>query len=664
MRTHRSYPLFDLWCDRERVRRVVAPETLVAARLEPMMRQSTGFGVVDLIFIRDDEVVVVPFVQVEGSMLAEPERTPFVWPRAAAESLDDAITDAIEAKLLPWILANFLGRRLNDELVRSYDATGYRCFEVARAHGFLGAAPYARVAQAAAPYVYALRLARGSRVAVSDDPAGASGAAILGGTAAEVTATFGTPDVDAFARNWFADRFAPASADGSFDVAIGARGAELPPAPIRVTLRDEAVDAIPVARPIPVDVLFSFDPEDSDKVDGFSVSAPELDLRRRIGGSTPAAVGGSGGRLLFVVRNDALRAPDADTDDAFALAGRLRAEGFDVDVLPASNVRDLSGYDFVHTFTLTAIADLGDVLVRARAAGLPIVATAHLDDIEREGVWGAGISAGIHLVSVDDEVHIHLAAIERRALEAENLSPKGQVPFTGYTEAVAGGLAVCDAILVSGAAEERFIREKFGFTGIVAPAGPCLVEASDPVGLGGLVGSGEFILAHAPVGPRSNTLALARAAMEADLPLVIAGPILDHGYAGLLRELGDAHVTLLSNASPDAIAALYRRARVFADVGWEDRGMARVAAAALGGASLVLAQSHYAVELIRPGVWAADRASGRSLVQALHGAWAGAGTREVGECAARVAAHCDPIMTLSSVVTAYARAQSLRQNAD
>ncbi len=663
MRVHRSYRLFDLWTDPKRLRRIVAADTLVAARIEPMMRQSTGFGVVDLTFVRDGEIAVVPFVQVEGSMLAEPERSPFVWPLGAGEALDDATTDAIESKVLPWILAHFLGRRLNDELVRTYDAARAQLFQRARSYGFLGAAPYARVAQAAAPYIYAQRLARGGRVAIVDDPAGASGAAILAGSATEVTASFGTPDLDAFARAWFADRFGAASTAGSFAVAIGARDAELPRAAARVTLHDDVDGAIPIARPIPVDVLFSFDPEDSEKVDAFSVVAPEPELRRRIGGPTPPAVGGSGGRLLFALRNDALRAPDADTDDASALAARLRAEGFEVDLLPASSIGDLSGYDLMHAFTLTAIADLGEVLVRARAAGLPIVATAHLDDIEREGVWGAGISAGIHLVTLDDEVAIHLAAIERRALEAENLNPKGQVPFKGYTEAVAGGLAVCDALLVSGAAEERFIREKFGFTGIVAPAGPCLTEGEAPAGLGALIGSGEFVLAHSPVAPRSNLLALARAAMEANVPLVIAGPIVDTSYAGLLRELCDARVTLLPTASAEAIAALYRRARVYADVGWEDRGMARVASAALAGASLVLAHSHYAVELIRPGVWAADRASGRSIVQALQGAWAGAGRSEAAACAARVAAYCDPIMALTSVVTAYARAQSLRPGA-
>jgi hypothetical protein len=108
------------------------------------------------------------------------------------------------------------------------------------------------------------------------------------------------------------------------------------------------------------------------------------------------------------------------------------------------------------------------------------------------------------------------------------------------------------------------------------------------------------------------------------------------------------------------VAALYRRARVFADIAWEDRGSARVAAAALGGAALLLAQTHYAVEAWRPGLWTADRAALGTVVEGLRGAWAGAGGAEAAACAARVAANADPVMTLAGVAGAYAKAQSLR----
>jgi len=662
MRSHRSYPLFDLWRDAGRLRRVVSAETLAVARVEPMMRQANGFGVVDLTFVRSGEIAVVPFVHVEGSMLAEPERSPLVWPRAAADAIDAETADAIEEKILPWLLSNFLGRRLNDETIRTYDDAGGAIFERARAYGFLGASPYARVALAAAPYVYALRLVRGKRVAVADDVGGAGGAAMLSLAAGAVVASFGSDERDAFARAWYADRFASAPFEGSFDAAIGPAEAALPAAPVRVTLHAEGAGAIPVARPIATDVLFSFDPEDSERAASFAVSTPELALRRAIGGPGPAAVGGSAGRVLFVLRGDAARADDADGDDALALARRLRAEGFEVDLQLAPAVGDPAGYDLVHGFTLTAAAEVGPVLARARAAGIPVVATAHLDDIVREGVWGAGISAGIHMVTTDDEVAAHMLALERRALEAENLHPKGQEPYAGYADTVRAALASCDVVLVSGTAEERLVREGFGFGGSVVPVGPFLPvpDAAAETGLGALVGDADFILAHGPIAARSNFILLAQAAMRADLPLVIAGPVVETGYAALLRELGDHRIVLLTTAGPDAVATLYRRARVFADIAWEDRGPARAAAAALGGASLVLAQSHYAVEMWRPGLWTADRAALGTVVEALRGAWAGAGSPEAAACAARVAANADPVMSLAGVAGAYAKAQSLR----
>jgi len=217
-------------------------------------------------------------------------------------------------------------------------------------------------------------------------------------------------------------------------------------------------------------------------------------------------------------------------------------------------------------------------------------------------------------------------------------------------------------VIVSGAAEERLVRDRFGYRGYVAPVGPFLADddAGSELGLGVLVGTGEFVLAHAPVAARSNFLMLARAAMEADLPLVIAGPVSEGGYAGLLRELGDHRVAVVTTAAPEALAALYRRARVFADIGWEDRGPARAAAAVLGGAGLLVAQGHAAAELWQPGLWTADRASIGSIVEGLRGAWACAAGKGTRECAARVAAYCDPVMALAGVAGAYAHAQSLR----
>ncbi len=658
MRKHRLHSIFDLWRDGATLRRVVGAETLIAARMEPMLRQIGGFGVLDLTFARDGEIAVVPFVHVDGTMLADPEGPPLIWPESAADALDDTILDAIETEVTPWLLAHFLGRRSIEEIVRTFggeaDSTA---FAQARAYGFAGASPYARVAVAGAPYAYAARFARDKRAIVTDAPAGANGVAILARSTRTLVADLGDAAANAAARRWFGLAAFGATRDAlPYDLAIGPAGADLPPTAWRIELDSDAPDAIAIAEPVPADVLISFDLDDSARAGGFAIRAPDVRLRRPIGG-VATATGGSGGEILIAIRDAAARSDDPDVDEADALAARLRAEGFTVDVRVAASVRDVERYDLVHAMTLTGIGDLGSTIARAFAAGKPIVATAHLDDLAAEGVWGAGMSTGIHRVSTDTEREEHLALFERRNVKAPGLEVGRQDPVPGYSEAVVGALKLCGALVVSGQAEERFVRG-LGFDGYVAPVGPCLPEAVGPEPIGHLVGPDDFVLVHAPVEARSNLLLLARAAMDADLPMVVLGPVVETEVLAMLREIADERIAVIPHASPGEIEALYRRARVFADVGWVDYGAARRARAALSGAALLLANGHYVAELWRPGLWTADRASGRASRDGLLAAWAGFDSAEVRACAARVAVYCDPVATLTGVVGAYARAQT------
>jgi len=657
MRYHDLHPMLALWRDPVLLRDAVAAETLVAARFEPTMRQGNGTGILDLTFSRAGRVAVVPFVQIDQAMLAEPENPPLIWPEAARAALDDAVVEAIEAVLLPWLHARFLGRSLNDEMARTFGVDD-ALFETARACGFLGAAPYERVLVAAAPYAYAARFAAGRSVYASDEPAGASGIALLARRAGPIRASLGSAAADAVAQRWFGR---PAFGEGAFeeryDVVVAPAGAPVPRSTTRIVLGGDGAAKIVVARPIPSEVMVSFDVEDSEPAGSFAVEAPVAELRRPIGGAQPAPIGGSGGRLLFALRDDWSRAPDADVDEALALAERLRGEGFDVEVRASGSVRDLARYDLVHVFRLTSVADHDALLGRAREAGLPIVATPHLDDVTVEGIWGAGMSAGLHRVAADGLVDEHRSLFERRILRAEGLEPAGSEPFPGYRDMLARDLARCDALVVSGIAEERLARS-LGYGGYVGPVGPA-VDAFAPVAeTGHLTGDG-FIFAHAPVGMRSNHLTLARAAMAAGLPLVIAGPVIEADYLALLRERTDERVALIAAPTPGELAALYRRARVYADVAWVDPGSARSARAALCGASLVLGRSCPAVEQWGCA-WAADRVVMASVAVALTGAWAAFGSPEAAVTARRVASACEPAMVLSGVAAAYAHAGGLR----
>lgn len=663
MRRHRLHSTFDLWRDGATLRRVVGVESMIAARMEPMLRQIGGFGVLDLTFARDGEIAVVPFVHVDGTMLADPEGPPLIWPASVADALDDTVLDGIEAKIVPWLLAHFLGRRSIEEIVRTYGSEAdMAIFAQAREYGFVGAAPYARAAVAAAPYFYAARFARDKRAIVCDAPPGANGIAILARSARTIVADLGDERANAAARTWFGLTAFGAKRDTLlYDLAIGPANAGLPPTAWRIELDSDAPYAIAIAEPVPADVLISFDIADSERAGGFAVRAPEVPLRRPIGGFA-APTGGSGGQILIAIRDAAARSGDADADEAHALAARLRAEGFSVDVRPAASARDIERYDLVHAMTLTGIGDLGATIARAFAAGKPVVATAHLDDIAAEGVWGAGMSTGIHRVSTDAERDEHLALFERRNVKAPGLDVSRQDPFPGYSEAVVGALKLCGALVVSGPAEERFVRG-LGFDGYVAPVGPCLPEAIEPEPIGHLTGPDDFVLVHAPIESRSNLLLLARAAMDADLPMLVLGAVVETEVLAMLREIADERIALIPEASPGEIEALYRRARVFADVGWVDYGAARRARSALSGAALLVANGHYVAELWRPGLWTADRASGSALRDGLLAAWSGFGSAEVRACAARVAVYCDPVATLTGVVGAYARAQTVSPGA-
>jgi hypothetical protein len=662
VRRHRLHPIFDLWRDASKIRRVVAAETLVAARLEPMLRQVTGFAVLDLTFARAGEIVVVPFVQIDNAMLADPEEPALIWPASAGDALDDATCDAIEAKVLPWLLSHYLGRRMIQEIVRAYGPEGdVAIFERARSMGFAGAAPYATVATASAPYVYATRVARDKRAIVVDAPAGANGVAILARNARTVVAHLGSADANAAARDWFGTPAFGATPDEfPYDLAIGRSDAQLPPTPWRMELDASGADSVAIARPIAADVMISFDIDDSDRVGGFAIRGPEPTLRRPIGKAGGAAMGGSGGSILIALRDLAARIGDADGDEAQALADRLRAEGFTVEVRAASGVTDVGRYDLIHAMTLMGVAELGALIAAAFSAGKPVVATAHLDDIGREGVWGAGMSTGIHRVSIDMERDERLDLFERRKVNAPGLELHGQELFAGYDEAVRGALKLCGAVVVSGGAEEQFVRS-LGFEGYVGPVGPCLPQDVAPEPIAAIAGPDPFVLVHAPIAQHSNLLLLAAAAMEADLPLLIVGAVADTEYLAMLREVIDERVALVPSVTPGQLEALYRRARVFADLSWMDVGGARRARAALAGSSLLVANGHYTTEIWAPGLWTADRASRREIRDGLLGAWAGHGNPEARACAARVTSYCDPALTLTGVVAAYARAQSLTE---
>lgn len=655
MRYRRYQPLLQTSVQRALLGGVVGSDTLVAARVEPGLFLQMGSYCFDVVFARGADVAVVSGGLFEAPMIAEPESSPFVWPEIVHGVLDDAVVDEIEAQLLPWLLSNMLGRRCNDELVRTFGGAEQRAlFERARSYGFLGAAPYGAVLQGMAPYVLGSRYARGRRVAVSDAPSAAAGVALIARTARAVRADLGSAEANEAAAQWFGLEVFGSLDEWPHDVAIGAATADAR-APWNIAFDGGPGACVSVARPIAFDIGVSFEVEDSDEARRLYVSAPARPLREPLIAARPPATGGSSGRVLFAMRADYQTVEDADTDDALELAVRLRAEGFSVDICAAG--ADPVGYDIVHAFSLSSAPDWRTTVERARSADIPVVLTANIDDLAAESVWGAGMN--VTLQSLDTDA---VAGMERRKLfaarllESDGLSLQRQDPYPEYVERTREVLAAVSATIVRTVQEERYVREAFGYAGPLLPAppfNPLGVTPEWPI----VAGDHDFVFCHAPIDRRSNLLALVRAANAANAPLVIAGPVVDVAYLGSLRYMAREHVCVMTGATPPQIEALYRAARVYADVSWQSMGPARHVRAALAGCALVLARNAYAAPLLSPGLWTADPADENAIAIALGDAWLNAGEAAVAACARRALDWAHPEKALAAVVAAYSRAQ-------
>ncbi len=666
MRTHRKYTTFGGRRLRGQVEELAETRCLAAARLEPVVRGLRGGAMLDLIFTAGGRVAVVPFIEIAPEMLQQREMSPFVWPHESAAILGVDRADAIERTLLPWIESLTLARQLNEETLRFFgDGSARDVFEHAREARFLGAAPYADVLKDAAPYVYAMRFAENHRINVCD-AGGALGSALLSKIAPGVRADLGNEQLNALARQWYGcDLFGSIDESSACDVWIAGPNAVERDAGVRITLDGASVAGInvEVATPVPTDVFVSFDPQDAPVCRTFSIEVRDpRPLRPPLLASAPQAEGGSSGRVLMLMRDDFARVPDADSDEAAALAGLLRAEGFTVDLAPSSCAHP-SSYDLVHAFNLARVNELAPALAEAHAAGVPLVISPFLQDVAAQGAWGTGIvRAFLRIASDEIDLEDNLQLLAQRRLEGAGLSAKRQEPFAGYDEAVRTALQRAGAVVTYGSQEDRLLSA-FGYTGPAIASGPCIPRGDADGAAAAIVGTGDYAFAHAPLEARSNLLILVRAAVDARVPLVIAGPVVEPEYALAVREQAGERVVLLAEPESGVAEALYRGARVFADVSWVPFGPHRAVRAAASGAALVLAKDTASRgRLGDEGIWEADPASQASIGAALRDAWKHAGERPqtLEAPVRRAVALGESRAALVAAVQAYAAAQQAR----
>jgi len=651
VRTHRDHPALVCWTGKELVGDLVKAPALCAARLEAV---SSGVSV-DLTFAAGDRIAVVPCILVHGAELEQRENSPFVWPHAVAGLLDFRVAERIERLLLPWIESLTLGRQFTGETIRVFgDAAHSSVVETARAARFLGAAPYEGVLTDAAPYVYSARFADERFVHIRD-AYGSLGAVMLNRYATAVRADLQTPEMNALARRWYGVDIFRATQDDRCDVSIAAASHHACGASVRISLDAQVGEhVVDVAQPIPRIVTFSFDHDETPVVRRFAVECDAPQSLRPEGVMRIEPVGGSSGRILLVLREDWRTNRDADGDDARVLARLLQDEGFHADVRGASEAFDIRSYDLVHAFAAVNAGQLLAPLGASRDAGVPVVLTPSLVDVCAQGAWGTRIVPSL-LQMCHDETDLceYLEMLRLRRLEAAGVSPRRQEPFPGYEAALKELLERVDALIVSGPAEEAFLRG----LGCKAPAvygSPHLDTTQSAERAASVAGTGQFVLVHAPVESRNNQYLVVRAAAQAGLPLVLAGPIVDIPYYHRLLTIAGERVVFIPEVDAAMAKALYRSARVYADAAWISYGLSRVAQACAEGCALVLAQESRAADIWGSSAWVADPCSADSIAVALGDAWMHG---------ARPAAWQQPHEALRATVQAYAAAQQARVHA-
>ena len=653
MRRHARFQALAPKYDVELFHEIVRSEHLCAARLDPGINvRMDGEGLLDLTFAKGGCVVVVPLVIVQSVMLVLRDKTPFIWPAWLPPARRETLRQ-IEERLDPWLSSLTQGRFLDHEVLEFFgsDSAAHDFVRRARAAGFLGAAPYETALRMAAPYVYAMRFGRGRRV-LARDANGASGAAMLARVAGSIEMDLGDRLVEADATRWFGlDAYAPLT-PGPCDLWVGSRN-EAPSSDVRILLdASPAADerTVRIALSIPPSLLVSFDTSDSDAVGSFAVAALEPPVRAAA--LAPSrVVGGSAGRIALVVRADAAGFDDADIDEARSLESSLNEQGFSARVVSAAHLRP-EDYDLVHVFgrrcSVNAAAAIETCTRRP-----PVVVTPYLDDPQREAAWGAALAKSTLANAYEESLRgTYFAALAGRSLVAQGLPERGSP--SPDEAALRRLLGVAGAAIVSGPEEEGRLREEFGFSGCVRHV-PAMLGVDPPLEpIAGIVGADDFVLLHAPMDARCNQYAVAVAASELEYPTLFVGTVGDFAYyADVLAKLGPLGMWLsCEEASPGELASLYRRARVFVDVGWSSNGLARLARAGAGGTALVVASAGQA-RAVWPGLaQIADPASTESIAAGLRAAWERAG--ELGPAtAARTAQICDPFSSLVTVLAAY-----------
>jgi hypothetical protein len=611
-------------------------------RVEPVFRQRRAAFALDLYLADEHGSTVVPLILVDPAVVVDRDRDALIFPRETP--FDDAVAQELEARIVPHLEALVLGTTSPDEHVVTFAPAPH--FEAARAAGCFGAAPLRETLARLAPYQYARRFARGRTVAI-DAPDAVGGWALLRNIA---NVGIAERRRDTAAVAWYGN---PSRAPEAAAIAICAADVALPSARCVIRVDAGSADAMAIVDPVPLDVAMSFDPLEGPARRFFVVERAPEPVPRGLPEFAYVGAGGNAGRVAVLLgRADATACPGSDVDEARALVDGLCSEGFDAELV--NDAGAIAGADLVHLFGTRDGRRARTIVEAARRSAIPIALHAHEEAPENGGWWGATVHRLCFEYGSDErDTTDYLSMLARRAVSMD--AARADVPFApddaGLEDVTA---ALRDATIVFAATdvEAERIRVKSHRKGPMAIVPPLAFRcAAAPVGA--LIGADPFILAHAPIGPIGNQLMVARAAATAEIPLVIAGPVVDASYLERIREFGGPRLVILGGEPEPAVAAgLRAAAAVVVDAAWIGEGASRLAASVLSGARVAVSEqrafSPIGVELHR-----FDPASIDQLIRALGAAWDEAQRRHGGPDPETVAAIA-PAVALRGIIRGYA----------
>jgi hypothetical protein len=642
MRTHRAFDVLAPWSTGTPV---TDPDRLAAVRIEPVLRQRRATLHLDCYLIGDDGDTVVAGILVEPALVVERERDALLFP--AGMRGGDPFAAALQERILPHLdLLVRGGEPIREHVVRFAPAPR---FEAARALGAFGAAPLRESLLRLAPYRWARRYARGRTVYI-DAPDAVGGWAMLRDIATVALAD-GRGEPDALA--WYGQ--APPSAEEAAVAIVGADCVAPASAETVVRLDVGGEDALGVVDPLPIDVGFVFDPLEGPQRRWFTVDRVAASARR-----TPPAAwrsvpqGGSAGRIAIVVgRGDAKRHPGADTDEAAAVAAGLTAEGFEV--VEAHDPADLAGADLVHVFGTSDGTRVRAIVDAARRARIPSALHAYEEDPASGGWWGATVTRLCFEYGADEaSVGRYLGMLARHAVTVEQATAEGlYAPPEAALEDGAAALRDASIVFTTSDQESLTVMRRSGRRALLAVVPP-LVGSAEAADVSMLAGPDPYVLVHAPIGPAANQLLVARAAVEARVPLIVAGPVVDASYLERIREFGGRDLMVVPEPSAAGAAGLRAAAGVIVDVAWLGTGAARLAAGIVAGAHLVIADRRpFALPGVSP--YRVDPADVGALTRALGEAWDQA-RRQAPAAAVEAVGVLTPDLVLRGIVRGYAEA--------